>query len=158
MSLLKKPVRKIDLIQVDEKIFDRRFVGCVILTHDNKILLQQRDSDWKLYPNFLAEFGGHIEEGESPEQALIRELQEELGAEVNFSNVISFGAITEKSSDHSELVHVFFWHDKTGTIKNCAEGRPCYFDNISQVLTHPKITDGLRWLLQECEKHHLLCR
>jgi len=48
------------------------------MTKDHKILLQQRWHNFVTYPDYLCEFGGHIEEGEQS-QVVIRELKEELG-------------------------------------------------------------------------------
>ena len=45
----------------------------------NKILLYLRDNNPDIpFPHHWDLFGGYIEEGESPEQALIREVKEEL--------------------------------------------------------------------------------
>src|SRR3982750_4683930 len=104
-------IKKIDLSKIDESVFSRCCVGCLILTFDNKILLQQRDEDCKTYPGCLATFGGGIDLEETPTEALVRELREELGARVNIADVISLGAITEGASNHNELIYVYFWHD-----------------------------------------------
>ena len=85
--------------------FNAIYVGCVVLTQDNKILLQQRPMHFKAYPGYLCEFGGKIETDETPQHALVRELQEELGAKVNSKDVVNFGAITELMSQHSELIY-----------------------------------------------------
>ena len=47
---------------------------------DNNIFvfLQKREKDRKISPGCLAFFGGKIEEGESPEEGMKREIQEEL--------------------------------------------------------------------------------
>lgn len=144
-------IRFVDLSEDTEK-YARQFVGCVILTHDNKILLQQRGEDWSAYPGYLCEFGGHIETGEAPLDTLCRELKEELGAAVRSSDVVSFGALTEQSSNFSELIYMYFWHDKDNTITGCYEGEPRYFDRLEEALQHKKMTDGVRWLLTECHR------
>jgi len=53
----------------------------IIILHDQqgRILLQQRSDDAAYMPGCWAYFGGGVEAGESIEQALIRETQEELG-------------------------------------------------------------------------------
>lgn len=52
----------------------------LIFDCDHKLLIYQRDDKPGIaYPNHWDLFGGIIEEGESPEQALVREVQEELG-------------------------------------------------------------------------------
>lgn len=149
-------IRQINISTVDETNFPQRYVGCLVLTHDEKILFQQRDSDCKRHPGYLATFGGMIEEGESPMQALIRELNEELGAVVEKKDVTAFGAITEKISDHKELVYIYFWQDTRRTITGCYEGKPAFYNAPEDVLKHPKIMNDVRWLLQECSKRKLL--
>ncbi|MGB1238855.1 MAG: NUDIX domain-containing protein [Pseudomonadales bacterium] len=51
---------------------------CFMLIQDGKILLEQRAADKALDPGLLTIPGGHIEPGESQQQALARELMEEL--------------------------------------------------------------------------------
>lgn len=140
----------------DEANFTHCFVGCIVLTHDNKIVLQRRGIDWKSFPDKLATFGGRIEANESPLQALIRELDEELGGKVKKRDVIKLGAITELYTQYSELVHIYFWHDKQGTITGCYEGEAQYFDNVKVVLGHSKAMDDVRWALGECQRRNLL--
>ncbi|HIK16067.1 MAG TPA: NUDIX hydrolase [Leptolyngbyaceae cyanobacterium M33_DOE_097] len=55
-------------------------VAIAILHSKQNFLLQLRDEiPTILYPGHWALFGGHIEPGELPEQAVQRELQEEIG-------------------------------------------------------------------------------
>ena len=50
----------------------------LLFDKDKRILFQHRSKDMDNLPNYWAFFGGHIEEGETPEQALVRESEEEL--------------------------------------------------------------------------------
>ena len=54
------------------------FVGGILL-HNAAILLGKRAPTRQFYPGVWDVPGGHVEPHESPEQALVRELQEELG-------------------------------------------------------------------------------
>lgn len=49
-----------------------------ILLKDSKLLLGKRSGERTFYPRVWDIIGGHVEDHEIPEQALIRELQEEL--------------------------------------------------------------------------------
>ncbi|MGD1905449.1 MAG: NUDIX domain-containing protein [Leptolyngbyaceae cyanobacterium] len=55
-------------------------VAIALLFQDNQFLLQLRDNiPTIIYPGFWAFFGGHLDPGETPEVAVWRELQEEIG-------------------------------------------------------------------------------
>lgn len=51
----------------------------VFLTHRNEVLLLRGAPDKKLFANQYNGLGGHIEPGETPYRAAVRELQEEAG-------------------------------------------------------------------------------
>ncbi len=54
-------------------------VAICILHQSDQFLMQLRDNDPRiLYPGYWALFGGHIEPGESPEVAVVREVMEEV--------------------------------------------------------------------------------
>lgn len=58
--------------------------GVSIILHSNeKVLMQLRDDSNEIsYPNYWCLFGGHAEEGETPEKTVIRELGEELNLHI----------------------------------------------------------------------------
>lgn len=146
----------INLIHANDAAYKRRCVGCLVLSQDNKIILQMRDQHAPTFPNHLATFGGGIEAGESPMHALVRELKEELGADVSPRDVITIGAVTEPETNHHDLVYVYFWHDINGTIKGCYEGEAKYFNDPRMPLIHPKVMNDVVWVIQECNKRGLL--
>jgi 8-oxo-dGTP diphosphatase len=55
-------------------------IAAIILENDKgELLLALRDNkSWIPFPNHWDLIGGHVEEGETPEEALIREVKEEL--------------------------------------------------------------------------------
>ncbi|MEM8863512.1 MAG: NUDIX domain-containing protein, partial [Chloroflexota bacterium] len=50
-----------------------------MLIKENKLLVEKRRADKKLLPNAICIPGGHCDPGETPEETLVRELQEEVG-------------------------------------------------------------------------------
>lgn len=58
---------------------ERHVASAILWTNDGRVLLQQRDDRPDLrYPGFWTLFGGQVEDGETPEEAIRRELSEEL--------------------------------------------------------------------------------
>ncbi len=59
-------------------------IAAIILENDNgEFLLYLRDNKPTIpFPDHWDLIGGHVEEGESPEQALVREVKEELDIEL----------------------------------------------------------------------------
>ncbi|MCX5806546.1 MAG: NUDIX domain-containing protein [Proteobacteria bacterium] len=69
---------------------DRPQCGLLIENKEGKVLLQLRDNKPDIpYPNCWGTFGGQIEEKETPEEAIVREIREEL--EYKLSNQKYFG-------------------------------------------------------------------
>lgn len=151
-----------NLIQEIEPHFDNEeykacYTGCLIITQENKILLQQRGKTCLTYPGLISTFGGKIEVNETPLEALVRELKEELGAQVQKEEVQLISAVTEGITQHTEKIYEYFWHDKLGKITGCYEEMPCYFKNVNAVLqVKDKLMDDDFWLLIECQKRGLV--
>ncbi len=71
-------------------------VALAILDQDGKFLMQLRDDIPGIaYPGVWGLFGGHIESGETPEIAVIRELKEEIGYDI--SSMSEVGCYEESS-------------------------------------------------------------
>jgi 8-oxo-dGTP diphosphatase len=77
-------------------------VAICILHQASQFLMQLRDNDPKiLYPGYWGLFGGHIEAGETPEVAVVRELEEEIAYQL--LSVQKFDIY----SDETAIRHVF---------------------------------------------------
>ena len=59
-----------------------RGAGIILIDDQDKVLLQHRANDISWYPDHWGIFGGQIEKGETPKQAAIREIKEEVGIEI----------------------------------------------------------------------------
>ena len=59
-----------------------RGAGIILIDNQRRVLLQYRDKNNRWNQNTWSEFGGQIEKNETPEEAVKRELKEEIGIEL----------------------------------------------------------------------------
>ncbi|MCR5113206.1 MAG: 8-oxo-dGTP diphosphatase [Acholeplasmatales bacterium] len=64
--------------------------------------------------------GGHIEDGEAPDQALIREIKEETGLDVLSYKLV--GEIEFIDTDFNELMYLYIVDNYSGNLIECDEG------------------------------------
>ncbi len=73
-----------------------------LLVRDRKVLLGKRTSAVR-FANMWDAFGGHLEAGETPAHALVRELFEELGIRVTAAKFLH--EYTDKDPTSKEMFH-----------------------------------------------------
>lgn len=79
----------------------------ICIVSDDKILMLKRSESKKVFPNWLALPGGHIEENENPLHAAIREAYEETGVTIPPHDIqLKFVAI-HHHTDRNEQYMVF---------------------------------------------------
>lgn len=108
----------------------------LVLYNDNKeILLQLRDEYAERNPNKWGFFGGAIDEGESPGQAVIREAKEELGYATRNPQLI----LTENMPNDGTK-HLFIERfDDTQTL-HLGEGKAMQWFSLDELETIDMIT------------------
>jgi 8-oxo-dGTP diphosphatase len=74
-------------------------VAAGLLVREGRALLCHRSADRKWYPNVWDLPGGHVEAGETPGQALARELREELGVVIEVPPGPALARITTPEFD-----------------------------------------------------------
>jgi mutator protein MutT len=90
-----------------------RNVSVLILYNSTgHILLQHRAHDAYRLPNFWAFFGGGIEHGESPTEALERELREELSYQVQHPYFLLAQKIRDEEDENTKYVFVEQYEDQ----------------------------------------------
>lgn len=91
----------------------RRTVYIMLVAIDGKYLLQKRSSTVPNYPGYWdASAGGHVDEGEQPDDAAYRELMEELGLQA--VDLTSRGSFYFESPVESGRRYKYYAHLYTG--------------------------------------------
>jgi 8-oxo-dGTP pyrophosphatase MutT (NUDIX family) len=80
-------------------------ISNVILVRGDTVLLGWRGSNRRTFPDCWAVPGGHLDPGETPEAAAIRELREELGIDVKRLRYLT--AIESIDTDGPVVFHMF---------------------------------------------------
>ncbi|HEU4807729.1 MAG TPA: NUDIX domain-containing protein [Homoserinimonas sp.] len=91
-------------------------VVCGLLVRENTALLALRSATKAWYPGVWDLPGGHVETGESTQQALVRELWEELGIEVAAPITEPLLRLQQAGEDLS-IWRIDSWN---GTVRNAA--------------------------------------
>ncbi len=66
--------------------FKIRGVNFILWRQDDKILIQKRSEDALVFPGEYCIPGGGVNFGESPDEAVIREIEEEIGLKIKYFN------------------------------------------------------------------------
>jgi 8-oxo-dGTP diphosphatase len=93
-----------------------------LFVRDRTILLARRSPHRKIYPNLWSFPGGHVEENETFDEALIRECREEVG--IIPVRYMSLGSITDLDSGVADPVtyHIY-------TVTDWGGGEPTMIGN-----------------------------
>ncbi len=82
-------------------------VYLIIKNEKGQILLQRRKGT-SLWPNFLALPAGHIDKGENPYEALIREAREELDITILLDNICDTFVVARRNKSLMPYYDVYF--------------------------------------------------
>lgn len=99
----------------------KKIAQVLLFDHRGRLLIYLRDDRPDIpFPNHWDFFGGHVEEGEKPEQALVREVKEELGFDLQQWHF--FGEYLCTQGDAYPNVKYLYW----GKIDQAAEDLTLY--------------------------------
>ena len=133
----------------------KQTVSSILISVDNEFILQQRDEGPTISRSgMITNFGGSVEEGEKPIDALIREIQEELSIKLSEGNFRPMGSSIRKGSlDNTEhLTHVFV----AGNIKKqdlfLREGKAIVYVKSDEPLDSLNLSPGTREVLAMFKK------
>lgn len=132
--------------------YRKTFSDAVTFNHAGQLLLQRRPQGWDSSGGKLTLFGGHVENGETPLQAICRELHEELGARATPESISALGIIEEHCGDAIDAVYIHLWHDRDNSITGCYESSSEAFASITDALNETTLMDYARLALQQAQK------
>ncbi len=120
-----------------------------ILAHDGRVMLAKRALTKKIAPGMYHLPGGHVEFGEDPEQALIREFKEEFDLDVEIRGIVrafsyvkddlhtigityevAYGTIPDVIPIDKNDTEEITWVDST-TYENCVNNNPSDHDRTT---------------------------
>jgi len=87
-------------------MFTRRASILILYNQDKEILLQHRTKDAPYLPNFWGFFGGGIEKDETPEEAVIREIKEELSLDIKAPFFFNSYEIKEGENKYERFIYL----------------------------------------------------
>ena len=92
-------------------------VATAVLVNSNRVLLCHRHPNRRWYPNVWDIPGGHIEDHETPAEAVVRELREELDVTIRLNSTTPF-RIYDPAPDLT--LHAWVITEWSGDITNLA--------------------------------------
>lgn len=107
-----------------------------LLVRDGRVLLGRRSDDCDWLAGAWDVFGGHVEAGESGEQAIARELAEELGIVVDVHDLCRLGQLEGEAPEpwRLRLYRVASWSGEPANLAEHAELRWCALDEAQALL------------------------
>lgn len=111
----------------------------LLFDKNGKFLIYLRDDKDSIpFPNHWDLFGGHVEEGESPETALLREIEEELGITVSSYEKFKTYHCLKDEDVHENIKHVYVaYTDKAWENLTLYEGQYHKGIELSEAKNYP---------------------
>ncbi len=98
----------------------KRTSNAIIMAR-GRILVGKRPKTKKCYPGVWDIIGGHMEKGESPKAAMVREVKEEVGIDVTKSRFLMKFYDTDHKSRCKYLHYIYVVTDWHGRIRNLTD-------------------------------------
>ncbi|MBQ7641524.1 MAG: 8-oxo-dGTP diphosphatase [Acholeplasmatales bacterium] len=124
-------------------------VECYLIKDNSYLMLHRNKRQNDMHEGKYIGIGGHIEKGETKDEACIREIKEETGLDVHSMKYC--GQILFVNDDYEEMMYIYKSNDFSGNLIECDEGT-LHWVSIDKVLDlnlwegdklfHPKLKSG----------------
>jgi len=106
-----------DREEAHKNLLRHRAIQVFVLNKEGKIFLQKRSKTKDCFPGmYEASLSGHVMKGETPAEAAVRELKEELGIEAKQDQLRELFKMKIEFRPEHEIVTQFILKDAEGTI------------------------------------------
>ena len=119
-------------------------VLCYLNKGDAYLMLYRNKKENDINKGKYIGIGGHIEKGETKEQALIREVKEETGLLINQYEYR--GELIFINDDYEEIMYLYTSSDFSGKLIDCDEGEIIWV--VKKYLPSLNIWEGDRYFLE----------
>jgi mutator protein MutT len=116
------------LVALENKIYMKIATNCILINSEGGVLLSMKKRGFGV-GNWNGS-GGKVQPGETVEQTAIREVQEEIGVQIDPKNLEKVGEIHYSKPDDSTwgmFVHIFIARSWTGEPTESEEMKPAWF-------------------------------
>lgn len=140
---------------MSEENITRSGSGALLFSTIGTVFLQHRDDvPGILSPGKYALFGGHIEDGESMEDALARELEEEIRLDISTKRVEFYKTFDYTQVDTGEIMkcNVFLVYDVKREELELHEGQAIVEIDLNSDLNKLPLAEYLKIILYEYKK------
>lgn len=140
---------------MDPKTIHKVAVARLRTKDGSKYLLQRRNHKTNLFPGGLGFFGGHIEEDESPEDCIRRELEEETSldlGEISLEPTVAMAVLPERTGgEHIVEIHVFdaLVHDAGFDVNEDAQ---LELHTMEEALAQPDLIPTTRYVMENIKE------
>lgn len=127
-----------------------KYAGALLITPDYKIIFQQRDNrPGIINPGQITTFGGAVEDSESSEQAIVRELKEELDLDYNQPKLYQIFQKTKEDHGEDREMYIYLMKNVNPASLTIYEGQGCILISETDNLSQFKLTTFAKELLED---------
>jgi 8-oxo-dGTP pyrophosphatase MutT (NUDIX family) len=141
---------------------DSHYVGALLLTTDGGVVVQHRDDNPAIHwPDSLSTFGGGVEGDESFDEALAREMKEELDIDINDYAYEFYKTFYQRVARRPEVsgdmdCHIFLIHDVNPEELTVLEGQGYTIltqeTDLAQIKASPTMREILAYYFENIDK------